>query len=79
MSRYKGNAERCPGCKITYKRFTTGFTYDQVKQMLWDNSTDSADWKYKRRGTVLGMWFSIKQELWERHKDECEAENTVPF
>jgi hypothetical protein len=67
MSRYKGNAEKCPHCRITYKLFRTGHTYDEVKKMMWDYSPDPTDWKYKRRGTVLGKWFQIKQELWEQH------------
>lgn len=51
--------------------------------MLWDWSDDPAEWKYKRPGTILGMWHQIKKELWERHVDaECMAlssDDEVPF
>jgi hypothetical protein len=67
MSRYKGNNEKCPHCQIKYKAFRTQETYESVRLLMWDDSTDTADWKYKRRGTVLGKWFQIKQELWSQH------------
>lgn len=49
-----------------YDRFRTGLTYDAVKKMLWDESEDRADWKYKRRGTVLGHWHQLKMEMYEQ-------------
>ena len=67
MSRYKGNDEKCPHCGIKYRLFRTGFTYREVKLMAWDNSDDPKQWTYKRRGTVLGRWHAIKQELWAKH------------
>jgi hypothetical protein len=84
VSRYHGNSEQCFGCGISYGDFRTGLTYREVWLMLADNSTDPSDWKYKRRGTILGNWHAIKQQLWERHKEECvEAIETrtgeVPF
>lgn len=83
MSRYKGNGKSCPNCGITYGQFRTGFRYRDIYQMLWDWSDDPAEWKYKRPGTILGMWHQIKKELWERHVDaECMAlssDDEVPF
>ena len=71
MSRYKGNKERCPTCDITYKNLKTGFSYQEVHDLMLDEREDPATWKYKRRNTVLGLWFQIKQEMWKRHKTEC--------
>jgi hypothetical protein len=46
--------------------------------MLMDYSDDRADWKHKRRGTVLGKWHQHKKELWQRHID-VECTEIVPF
>lgn len=86
MSRYRGNAEECPTCGVRYGDFRTGLTYREVYIMLMDNSDDPQEWKYKRRATVLGYWFGLKQEMWKMHQWECEqqllferAQNEVPF
>lgn len=62
MASKYGAAHGLPG----YDKFRTGLTYDDVKAMFYDNSDDPKDWKYKRRGTVLGKWHQIKMELYER-------------
>jgi len=67
VSRYCGNAARCPGCGITYGDFRTGLTYREVWQMLWHRT----EYRYKRRGTVLGLWHSIKKSEWEHHTSRC--------
>jgi hypothetical protein len=54
---------------MTYRRFKTGFRYYDVFSMLMDYSEDSSDWKYKRRGTVLGKWHQMKLEMWQEHVD----------
>lgn len=77
-SRYKGNNERCPHCQMKYGNFRTGFTYKDIVMMFWDDSDDPGDWTYKRRGTILGKWFEIKQDMWQRHI-EVECEDLVPF
>lgn len=53
-----------------YDKFRTGLSYDDVKRMLWDESQDSADWRYKRRGTVLGLHHQLKLEMYNRIVDE---------
>lgn len=40
-----------------YDTFRTGLTYILVRRMI-DPS------RYRRRGTVLGMWNQIKREMW---------------
>lgn len=76
MSTYKGNADKCPhGCGLTYRRLKTGMSYYDVFVMLMDYSTDSGDWTYKRRNTVLGKWHEIKKSMWEYHCDEGGCPN----
>jgi hypothetical protein len=35
--------------------------------MLWH----ATEFRYKRRGTILGLWHSIKKSMWEHHLDTC--------
>lgn len=73
MSRFHGNDTPCPHCGIKYRRFTIGFSYRDVYVMLMDYSTDPKDWRYKRRNTVLGHMYQLKQQLWKKHvEEECE-------
>lgn len=75
QSKYGGNNEECPTCGITYGRFKTGLTYYEVWLMFWTPPDAPLDeWKYTRRGTILGKWFEIKQDEWAQHKDECEQQ-----
>ena len=57
---------------MTYRQFRTGLTYRDVYEMLCVNSDDPKNWRYKRRGTVLGFWHQIKLQLWERYQDDKE-------
>lgn len=50
---------------ITFEQFRTGLTFADVRQMLWVNSEDTADFKHKRRGTVLGYWRQLKLQMWD--------------
>lgn len=74
MSRYYGNHERCPSCGMLYRDFRcTAFTcFQEVKDSLWIDSDNSDDWKYKRKGTVLGRWHMAKKREWEEHLVICE-------
>jgi len=63
-SRY-GARHDLPG----YDRFRTGLTYADVKRMMWDESEDRADWKNKRRGSVLGRWHQLKLEMYNQAID----------
>jgi hypothetical protein len=71
MSRYSGNGDRCPGCGMRYGDFRTGLTFQDVHDFLKDNEDDPSEWRYKRRGTVLGHWHQIKKEWWEKHCMDC--------
>jgi hypothetical protein len=62
-----------------YDRFRTGLTYDDVLSMLWSSDPDSAHWKYRRRGTVLGFWHQLKQDMWDQVQAEQASTDEVPF
>lgn len=72
MSNWKGNDDECPICELKYHKLRTGFTYAEIRMILWIGDPDYEKWKYKRRHTVLGLWFSIKQSMWAQHLVECE-------
>ncbi len=77
MSRFSGNAESCTGCGITYGAFRTGLDFKTIREWYWSGSAEPSDWKYKRRGTVLGRWHMEKQQLWALHKHECSQESQI--
>lgn len=47
-----------------YDTFRTGLSYRAVWEMLKDESEDSADWRYKSRGVILGMWHELKMQMY---------------
>jgi len=51
-----------------YDSLRTGLTFVAVQKMLWTDSNDSSTWKHKRRGSVLGLWHSIKMAIYD---DAC--------
>jgi hypothetical protein len=53
-----------------YDAFRTGLTFAAVKRMLWVHNPDPSTWRYRRRGTVLGFWHSLKLQLWEQAQDD---------
>ncbi|MCK5558127.1 MAG: hypothetical protein KAJ01_07105 [Candidatus Hydrogenedentes bacterium] len=67
---FRGPGE-CPYCGLLYGDFKTGETFGAVRERLWREAADPTKWKYKRRNTVLGLWHSLKQDLWEEHIEHC--------
>jgi len=63
-SRY-GDKHGLPG----YDKFRTGLTYRDVWSMLADHSDDPADWRHKKRGTILGHWHQLKLQLYHQAMD----------
>lgn len=53
------------GTPITYEQFRVGVTFAEARAMLWNNSERHEDWKYKRRGTVLGYMRALKLAAWD--------------
>jgi len=82
---------RCDGCPLAckyadFKVYSKSGFGETVSSMFVD-SDDPADWKYKRRHTVLGKMHAHKLELWKHHTEHCpnagltlaEIEDEVPF
>jgi hypothetical protein len=67
------NSDKCPYCGLSYEDFKTGFRFADVRSMLWVASDDYSRWRYKRRNTVLGLWRSIKLDLWNEHLLQCDT------
>lgn len=61
-----------------YADFRTGLDFATVRQMLWVDSDDPKRWKYKRRGTVLGFWHQLKQQLYAQALDQFEDGQEAP-
>lgn len=66
---------RCDGCKRRcryrdFKVFDAG-GFAEVRSWLWVESDDPSKWRYKRRGTVLGVMHAHKLELWEQYTLGC--------
>lgn len=57
----------CPHCGLKYRDLRTNLSYDDILGHLYSPDPDPDTWRYRRRGTVLGVWFQIKQDLWEQH------------
>ena len=62
----------CPTCGLAYKDLKTGLDFQAVKDMLWVADDNPEYWRYKRRPTVLGLWFEIKRGMWEDHLMMCK-------
>lgn len=69
MSRYRGNDERCPHCGIAYRDFRCNLSFRDAAARLWSHDTDTKNWKYKRRNTVLGVMHAEKRMFWRLHKE----------
>jgi len=69
----------CPHCALTYQKFRTGYSYQDVFEMLWVPSGDPANWVYKRKGSVLRLFKTIKMEMWATHLKTCGKEETRPL
>lgn len=63
---------QCQTCGTEYDKFRTGFTFAEVRSMMYVASADPKDWRHKRRHSVLGFWHQLKKELWGYHLHECE-------
>jgi len=65
---------------IPYEKFTTGYTYREISDMVWSHSSDSKDWPLsaagRRRHSVLGLWREIKLELYDRYLQQIGMPHT---
>lgn len=72
---YNWRRERCEGCDkrcryVDFKVFGRN-GYRETFEMLMDNHDDPKLWRYKRRGTVLGIMHVTKRERWELETRAC--------
>lgn len=42
-----------------------------VRQLLWKDSSDPLQWRYRRRRTILGLLHQMKRGLWESMTLSC--------
>ena len=56
-----------------YRRFRTGLTFRDVRQMLWSYDDDPKTWRHVTRRTVLGKWREIKLKMWSAYQSAKEA------
>jgi len=65
----------CEGCerRCRYRDFRVfdrnGFA--DTKASLWKDDPDPSTWRYKRRGTVLGIMHEEKRQMWESMIASC--------
>ena len=52
-----------------YKKFRTGYTYEEVSDMVWHREEWHQAHHTRRRHAVLGLWREIKQEMWHRYQN----------
>jgi hypothetical protein len=45
--------------------------FAETVRSLYVADEDSSKWRYRRRGTILGMMHAHKKELWEQHTTYC--------
>lgn len=69
----ENGVEDCPVCGLSYDSFHSEFRYYRdVRMLLWVGVPNYAEWKYKRRNTVLGLWHQLKMAYWKEHLYACE-------
>lgn len=69
----------CEHCGLSYEDLRTGFSFEDVRDMLWTSDNDSSMWKNKSRGVVLGFWRELKRGIWRDHLALCKAAKEVPI
>jgi hypothetical protein len=76
---------RCDGCyrRCQYSKFKVrpgvrgAALYSEVVEGLTVNEDVPEKWRYKRKGTVLGMLHAEKREAWEEMTEKCPKRGEV--
>jgi len=64
--------KRCTLCKgCTKARQQDNATFREIVRQMHKESDNPKDWRYRRRGTVLGWMHAAKLELWESVTRSC--------
>jgi len=61
---------RC-ACGCTYAEHRLGLTFADARRMMWRASDDPADWRQKRRRSVLGFMRELKLQTWDALHGHC--------
>lgn len=68
-------------CQIEYKDFKTGFTFNDVRQLLWKESQQKREkenhYMFITRHTILGRWHEIKKRMWKEHSDILDEHGCI--
>jgi hypothetical protein len=69
---------------VPYEDFKTGFTFGEIRNLMFSTSEDPADWRPKRRGSVLGFWKETKEDMYREYlrkfsEAKKAADSPVPF
>ena len=68
---------RCLACfrSCAYDEFRPlgSNAFQRFRQALYVDSDDPKQWRYKRRGTVLGQMHATKRRLWEQFTEACAS------
>lgn len=71
-------------CQTTYKELKTGFTFNDIRQMLYKESKEKRERNNEHmfitRHTILGRWHEMKLRIWKEIQNQidlygCECEN----
>jgi hypothetical protein len=65
--------EVCPICGQRYKDLKTGLSWNDV-YLIARKEHEAGKRGHYSRGTILGIWFSIKQQMWNNHLEECRLQ-----
>ena len=60
-------------CGATYDEFKTGYTFAEVRRMLWVSSDDPEQWQNKSKAAVFRLWGQLKRDLWAAPHGYCQA------
>lgn len=53
-----------------YNAFKTGYTFTDIRRMLWSYSDDPKDRPNITRHAVLGFWRQLKLEMWNYERKD---------
>ena len=66
----KRSSEKCPVCELKYEDFKTGYNFQSISELLWN---EQESWPNKRRHGRLGKLHELKLMMWDIHVKECSS------
>jgi hypothetical protein len=81
--RQAGRKMSNPSEAIPYRDFRTGYTWQEVRDMIWGLDGDPSTWPLahhtRRRHTVLGKWRQLKLEMYNDYLQGFREHDDLPF